>query len=129
MIVSCDLLLHQGVKYPAPEDVARFTWRSGTPDPVTGDPPLVDLTGYTAKLQVRPFVDSTDVLLSLTSGAGITLGGVAGTIDLAVTAIQTAAIGRGVYPYDLVLIPGGVAANQFVYASGFVRVEPLISRS
>lgn len=47
-----------------------------------------NLTGYTARMQVRAKPETTPAILSLTSSAGITLGGAAGTIALALTATQ-----------------------------------------
>jgi Na+/serine symporter len=63
----------------------------------------VNLAGYTARLQARIDVDETDTILSLTTGAGITLGGAAGTITLDQTATQTAVLPKGEYVYDLEL--------------------------
>jgi hypothetical protein len=63
----------------------------------------VNLTGYTARLQARIDVDETETILSLTTGAGITLGGAAGTITLDQSAAQTAALPKGEYVYDLEL--------------------------
>lgn len=62
----------------------------------------VDLTGYTAAMQLRAKPSSAAVL-SLTSGNGITLGGDEGTIVVSITASQTAAIAAGAYYYDLEL--------------------------
>lgn len=42
----------------------------------------INLAGKDAKLEVRPNAKSDEVLLTLTDGDGITLGGGAGTIDL-----------------------------------------------
>ena len=68
---------------------ARFdvgwTWTAGDT--------LVDLTGCSARLQVRPDVGSSEVLLELTTeNGGIVLGGPAGTIDLWLGATKTAAL-------------------------------------
>lgn len=69
---------------------------------------LRDLTGYTARMQIRPTVASTDVLLSLTNTAGITLGGTAGTIAIVMTDAQTAAFTFTTAVYDLEMItPSG----------------------
>lgn len=67
----------------------------------------LDLTGYTAAMQVRESADSTGTLLSLTNGAGITLGGTAGTISVVVASTASAAIPAGSYSYDLELNSGG----------------------
>ena len=66
------------------------------------DDALVNLTGYTAAMKLRASPKSTEVL-SLQNGAGITLGGAAGTIALGITATQTKAIEAGKYYYDLEL--------------------------
>lgn len=66
----------------------------------------LNLTGYTSAMQVREAADSTAYLLSLTSGSGITLGGTAGTIAVAITSAQSSALSAGSYAYDLELIAG-----------------------
>ena len=50
----------------------------------------INLTGCTAILQVRESVGGT-VIFDLTSSSGITLGGAAGTIDIEISAANTAA--------------------------------------
>lgn len=82
----------------------EFIWKD-----VNGDP--VNLSGYTARMQVRGTVSSADVLLSMTTeNSRITLGGAAGTIDLDLTAADTAGITwrRGVYDLELVSSNGTV---------------------
>lgn len=83
----------------------RFVWK-------TGNPPLpVDLTGSTARMQIRPELSSDEVLAELTTeNGGITLGGVEGTIDLYLSAEETAEIRvpSGVYDLELVNADGDV---------------------
>ena len=79
--------------------------RLRNPDnPETGDPgsPL-DLTGYTARMQVRGTVGSPDTLFSLTSdlGGGITIIGATGTMTLLVSDSVTAAWTWTYGVYDL----------------------------
>jgi hypothetical protein len=65
----------------------------------------VNLTGYTARLQVRATLESASTLIELTTANGrIALGGAAGTITLTIAAADTAALtaGRGVYDLELV---------------------------
>lgn len=71
----------------------------------------LDLTGYTAAMQVRESADSTSTLLSLTNGAGIALGGTAGTIGLVVSSTASAAIPAGSYSYDLELNSGATVTR------------------
>ena len=73
---------------------------------VTQGGSALNLTGYTSAMQVREAADSTAYLLSLTSGSGITLGGTAGTIAVAITSAQSSALSAGSYAYDLELIAG-----------------------
>ena len=73
---------------------------------VTQGGSALNLSGYTAAMQVREAADSTAYLLSLTNGSGITLGGTAGTIAVAVTSAQSSAISAGSYAYDLEITAG-----------------------
>ena len=76
-----------------------ITWK-------TDDVP-VDLTGYTAAMQVRSSYSSTTAVVSLTtSNGGLTLGGAAGTIEVFISAVATSAIPAGNYVYDLELTTG-----------------------
>ena len=67
----------------------------------------VNLTGYTAAMQVKENASSTASVLSLTSGSGITLGGTAGTIAISVSATTMGSATPGNYVYDLELNSGG----------------------
>jgi hypothetical protein len=65
----------------------------------------VNLTGYTARMQVRATLESASTLVELTTAnSRIALGGTAGTISLTIAAADTAALtaGRGVYDLELV---------------------------
>jgi hypothetical protein len=123
-VLEEDLLVDKGADYPGPTDVAEYEWRSGEPDD-EGVVPLVDLTGYTAAMKVRATGASSTVLLSLTSGAGITLGGTAGTIRIAITAAQTLTLLDGWQVYDLLLTSPLGAKTKFL--SGRLRARPLVS--
>jgi len=73
---------------------------------ITQSGTALNLTGYSAAMQVREAADSTAYLLSLTSGSGITLGGTAGSVAVAITSAQSSALSSGSYAYDLELISG-----------------------
>lgn len=65
----------------------------------------INLTGYTARMQVRSTLESASPIIELTTGNyGIILGGAAGTISIGMSATATAALtaGRGVYDLELV---------------------------
>jgi hypothetical protein len=61
----------------------------------------VDITGYTARMQLRSLPNDTIAVLTLTDTSGITIDGPSGTLAVQATATQTAAISAGPYYYDL----------------------------
>lgn len=65
---------------------------------------LVNLTGYTARMQIRRTTSSDDAYLRLTSSGGIALGGAAGTIGITISAHAMATVPPGSYVYDLEII-------------------------
>ena len=69
-----------------------------------------DLTGYTARMQVRATSDAATSLLELTTANGrITITEASGRLDLSVTAAVTAALTFREAVYDLEIIsPTGV---------------------
>lgn len=85
------------------------------PDPASPsmDPTYLpwDFTGHTARMQVRRTIDSSTVLISLTTENGrITLGGVTGVIELNISATDTAALtSSGVYDIEIVDSSGFVS--------------------
>ena len=73
----------------------------------TNDDVPINWTGYTAKMQVRQYINTTDTaVLTLTTGSGITAGANDGKVIITATATQTAAIPQGNYVYDLELTSG-----------------------
>jgi hypothetical protein len=88
---------------------------------------LVNLTGYTARLQARVDVEDTELILSLTTAnGGITLGGAAGTISLDQTATQTTLLPAGTYVYDLELIAANSTVTRLV--QGELLISPEVTR-
>lgn len=86
-----------------------------------------NLTGYTAKMQVRETVDSQDFLLELSTENGrITLGGALGTITLSVSAATMAQILPGQYVYDLEIVSGGGQKTTLV--GGNFKVKAQVTR-
>lgn len=63
----------------------------------------IDLSDYDASMQVRLTAADASTILSLTSGAEITLGGAAGTIEVVIAATVLSAILPKKYVYDLEL--------------------------
>jgi len=71
----------------------------------------LNLTSYTAAMQVRESYNSGTALVSLTNGSGITLGGTAGTVAVVISSTASAAIAPGAYSYDLEINSGGVVTR------------------
>jgi hypothetical protein len=67
----------------------------------------VNLTNYTAAMQVRETPSAETAVLSLANGTGITLGGTAGTISINVPASTMGSAEAGNYQYDLELNSAG----------------------
>lgn len=97
-----------------------YTWLTGNTES-TATP--VNLTGCTAKAQIRPKIGSPEVLLELsTSNNRIVLGGAAGTIQLKVSDEDTALFSWNAGVYDLfVYFPDGSAIPRML---GNVTVTP-----
>jgi hypothetical protein len=109
-----DITAEQGANY-----AASLTYRDSSNV-------LVNLTGYTARMQVRKTIGSTTPYLSLTNASGITLGGAAGTVAIAISAATLSAIPSGNYVYDLELISGAGAVVRLI--SGDFVVSGEVSR-
>lgn len=93
-----------------------ITWNDADGDPV-------NLSGYTARMQVRSIVSSNTVALELTTENGrITLGGALGTITLTVPASAMDDIAGGNYAYDLELVNGS-DVTRLLMGSFTVRAE------
>lgn len=117
------------MSYPADYNIeARqgATWRRVFTWTVNSSP--VDLTGRTARMEVRPKPDSTSVVLNATPY--ITLGGTAGTVDLNIPASVLAAIsprtGSKFYVYDLEIVSGQevttLLAGRFTVAPEVTKI-------
>lgn len=94
-----------------------ITWKDPAKTPI-------NVTGYTARMQVRPELASTTVTLELTTGNGrIALGGAAGTVTLTVSAADTTALVPGRYVYDLELVSGSGIVYRLLMGNFVVRGE------
>jgi hypothetical protein len=87
-----DITIEQGVTFQL-----NLTWKDSNDAPV-------DLTGYSARMQVRETYDSEDTLVSLTSPGDITLGGALGTILITIQPAVTSILPflEGVYDIEMV---------------------------
>jgi carbon monoxide dehydrogenase subunit G len=86
----------------------------------------MNLSGYTAAMQVRETYDSATPLISLTNGSGITLGGTAGTIGVVVSSTAMEAVADGFYSYDLEITSGGGVKDRIL--QGKFVVTPEVTR-
>lgn len=111
--VELDLTVYQGASWDR-----TITWKI--------DGTAVNLTGYTARMQVRRTVDADATLIALTSGSGITITAGTGTIALAMTAAQTAALPPGTWVYDLEVVSGGGEVTRLMM--GALIVDPEVTR-
>lgn len=99
--VTQNLTIYQGATWSQ-----KVIWRTGATRT------LVNLAGYSARMQIRPSAASGTTTADLTTANGkITLGGVTGEISLALTATETGAIAAGEYAYDLELVSGAVVTR------------------
>lgn len=98
---SYDIVADQGATF-----TRVITWKDslGTP---------VDLTNYTARMQLRSQIDSAGaaVFELTTENNRISLGGTAGTITLTAAATATAAVAADTYVYDLELVTGSTVTR------------------
>jgi hypothetical protein len=82
----------------------------------------IDLTLYTAALQIRPFAGSTTLFYDAGAAGDITLGGTAGTITLVIDATDTGNFTWFQGVYDLILTDSlGVSTRVL---QGSVIVSP-----
>ena len=87
----------------------------------------LDLTGFTARMQLRPEIESADVLLELTTENGrITIAPLTGRLDLEVEADDTGALTFETAVYDLELIDP--AGDVLRLLQGRVRLSPEVTR-
>ena len=85
---------------------------------------LINLTGYSARMQARATYESTTAIFSLENGSGITLGGAAGTIDVVISATATAALTApwaGVW--DLEIVSGSNVVTRLLEGAAYVSPE------
>lgn len=84
----------------------------------------VDLTGFTALMEIRT---GPGTIIALTSPGDITvtLGGAAGTIDLAIPGAKTAELVQAEYHYDVLLTDG--SGVKYLPVGGTVNVNLAIS--
>lgn len=104
-----DILAPQGATFSE-----TFTYKVG------GTP--VNLTSYTARMQVRKTPSSDTKLIDLTSPAGLTLGS-QGQIAVNISATTMAGVPAGKYRYDLELVSAGGVVTRLLEGVFLVTAE------
>ncbi len=116
-----DLCIQQWATYQQ-----AFTWLS--PQVVANGSQQVlpvDLTGYTAELQILPYPLAPPTAILYDASANITLGGPTGIITINIPASTTGGFTWWAGVYDLVLT--NVAGTAYRFAQGNVTVSPGVS--
>lgn len=110
-----DMLCEQGATF-----VRQFKWTDENEVPI-------DLTGYSARMQVRTAVKASEVVVELTTANGqIVLYPAEGKIELSMTATVTAALPDKRCVYDLeVVAPSGTVTRLL---QGAFVISPEVTR-
>lgn len=90
----------------------------------TGTP--VNITGATAKMQVRKWGSDSNASIQLTQANGLTLGTTDGVVAIQIPGAATAKLPAGTYRYDLILttsagIVDNIMYGKFIVAQGVTR--------
>lgn len=87
----------------------------------------INLTGYTAALQVRQNYYDEVALVSLTSPSnGIVITPLLGKINITMSSAQTGSLDEGIYVYDLEINAGGAVITRLI--QGQFTVSPEVTR-
>lgn len=84
---------------------------------------IINITSYTAKMQVRTTAASGTVILELTDTSGITINGAAGTLTLLVDASTMSAIAANTYVYDLEITAPSNKVTRLIEGKFVVKAE------
>lgn len=106
-----DITIEQGATFQM-----DLTWKDNTGNPI-------NLSGYSARMQIRTSYDAEDTLVSLTSGGGdITLGGALGTIAITIAASVTQNLQIDEAVYDLELV-NGLTVTRLIQGTALISRE------
>lgn len=106
--------LEQGVTFRRP-----FTFYDENSDPI-------DFSGFTARMQIRPEIDSDTVIVYLTSANGGLSLNASGTIEVYMTDTQTSSVTTDGF-YDLEVV-SGATGDVSRLLKGKVRLDPEVTR-
>lgn len=86
-----------------------------------GDP--VNLTGYSARMQVRKFAGSATPFLTLTNTSGLAITALTGVIVVSISAAALALVPAGTYTYDLEIVDGSQKVTKLLQGNFDVDAE------
>jgi len=117
MAASTDLVIDQFSTFRT-----SFRWETKS----TGA--AVNLTGYSAAMQIRRTPADATALISLTTaaGGGLTIEGTAGRVRVEITPAKSSALAPGKYVYDLVLTDLQSKKKRLI--EGVVRLDAGVTR-
>jgi len=103
-----DITIEQGATY---SDTFRYALESGTP---------INLTGYTAKMQIRESYCSSPIATLTTENGKISITGATGTITVTLSKSETSLINITEGVYDLVLTTG-TTSYRFIEGKAIIN--------
>ncbi len=83
----------------------------------------INLTNYTAAMQLRKTVGSATASLSLTSSSGIVITGATGLLSITITATQSRDLVPDIYVYDLEITSAAGVVTRLIEGSAVVSAE------
>lgn len=112
---SHDFTIEQGVT-----TAKSFIWKDSAGE-------VIDLTGYTARMQIRESITSTSTLLSATTANGqLVIVAAQGKVTLTLTATETAALSFTTGVYDIEMVSSGGAVTRLV--EGTITLSKEVTR-
>lgn len=112
-----NICINQGSTFNLP-----MNWYEENDDGSKGD--AIDLTGWTARMQIREEHESDTTILELTTeNGGITLNSPTGAIDVVIPAADTEDLDFDCAVYDLELVDAGGAVTRLVEGNVTLKLE------
>jgi hypothetical protein len=111
-----DLTIEQGVTW-----VREIIWKDSSRVPI-------DVSGYSAAMQIRNPLDDTIPLLSITNIGAINVGTTDGKFVITLTAVTTAALDFDTAVYDLKVISPAPANTVTRLIEGTVTLDKAVTR-
>lgn len=109
-----NLVIEQGATFDK-----SYLWKVGKPLAP------VDMTGYSARMQIRPTPGDVSVILSLTTEAGSLILGSNGIVRILIDAATTAGLSFVTASYDLEIVYGSLVRRLM---QGTVKLSPNVTR-